>query len=875
MAAAQTRKITLIALISSSPAPLWTPIERSLIRLKRARAESAGSMEHFNACLHAADVLSKLTVLAVLGLEQAASGEPISQRAFDLSRANATGDWLRQLDGSLSQDQRNLRIDRHPAAWLDSLREHLTQASRRPDADLLQEVAAPLLEARNALVGDDIPANRLTPRKMLGWFVEIRNKTVAHSALGSGFWRANIEPLSNALDWLIGATPLWQAHLLCAVPASTGIAGRLLVGADPSRAVDPGPLDLESCGCLVDSFIWELPPLVWVRTSDNNTFIANGSWRDSDSSVEFLCHSIEASAGSEGCQRRSLPNLGTRPSERVVQSETHGLASFTFSESALHNLPPAPDGYVARPTLERSLSAVCRDPLKRHLVNVKGFGGIGKTSLVLHLCHELAEDADCPYQQIVWISARDVDLGLRGPKSVTQAAATTADIWAQVAQLWEAEPDNAQSTFESAVSSTSSPTLLVLDNFETFSNQEEAYAYLDEVVTPPSKVIITSRHDFRGDFQIRVTGMESTEAHTLIRETARRAHREGLIDENVSGRIFDKCQGHPYAMKLVASNIQSKAAVSMVLAERLRDPSVLDALFRASVSELSEEAEFAFLLASRFSSGVSEAALYVIAQPAGVQLTTAIASLRQRSLLDHDDAGHRLVMPAMAREFARRFMAGHLHRTEVEAAELYLKRWPGLVDGRLVEAAEDMERSVLLEGPEHLGRSTAETIRLLTAYDGRVWSRLARVLKATAASADEVDEAYKRAVEQTPSASYLLLEWADSVEDVDRQVELRVQAVTANPRDFKTASEVARVLTGLRARDKVRYDQLRWRSLMRPVADVLEQQTSHLDGNDCSRLAWLYLNLHDETSAKRVVRHGSRFDNENGNLRKLRSRLAL
>ena len=58
--------------------------------------------------------------------------------------------------------------------------------------------------------------------------------------------------------------------------------------------------------------------------------------------------------------------------------------------------------------------------------------------------------------------------------------------------------------------------LVILDNFETFNNQEAAYAYLDEFVQPPAKASITSRHVFAGDSPVEVRGMSEDEADQLL-----------------------------------------------------------------------------------------------------------------------------------------------------------------------------------------------------------------------------------------------------------------------------------------------------------------------------------------------------------------------
>src|SRR5205807_1815 len=88
--------------------------------------------------------------------------------------------------------------------------------------------------------------------------------------------------------------------------------------------------------------------------------------------------------------------------------------------------------------------------------------------------------------------------------------------------------------------------LVVLDNFETFDDQQAAYNYLDEVVHPPSKLLITSRHVFSGDYAVPVAGMERAEARELLIRAARDAGCEPLMTEPAIDRIYGRTQGHPY-----------------------------------------------------------------------------------------------------------------------------------------------------------------------------------------------------------------------------------------------------------------------------------------------------------------------------------------
>lgn len=856
----------------------WTPVSRVVARRDRAESECPNTMEHFSANLWVADVLAKLTGCAVIGALEDAEGGRISTASYRLSRSGGTGDWVRELEAALKAGAARNALPSAVGDWLADLSRFLIQTTKRADAEALDLTARPVFNLRCELVDALEPFRRPTPLALLRWCVEIRNKTIAHGALGSGFWAQHTDTLTSAVNYLIERLPLFAADLFVMVPTHKHQpCGRVLRGQEPAGTIRTDGLDIGTAGCQVGDHVWPLPALAWVRPSDNHTFVVNGSWRDSDRSAELLCHAIAAVDTGEGTLRRQLPAYAVPPVVTSAVSETEGAHTLDTSGSVMHNLPSAPDTYVRRASLENDLRRVLLDAAKRHLVNVKGIGGIGKTSLVLQLAHDLVAHEECPYAQIIWVSARDVDLTVRGPKPVRQAAGDIQQVWEMYARLLgdDLEGDAAKEMFEHDLADRACPTLLVMDNFETFVAQGDAYQYLDEVVQPPSKVVITSRHDFKGDFQVQVRGMETDEAAQLIRLAARRAGREGLIDPKVVARIYEKSQGHPYAMKLLATSVESKAGLANLLRDVFRDEGLLDALFRESIAGVDDEAEFVFLLASRFPAGVSEVALRVATAPEDIDLGPALQALRHRSLLEADEASSLYVMPAMAREFARRLSIGHIHGVGVDEAERYLKSWPGLVTGAVREAALEMQAAVLNEGISIRGRDTTTTLRLLGEYDDGAWVSLARALRHSGGSSEAIDDAYKRAVESTPGDSTLFNEWAASVEDPDRRIQLKVQAVTADPSNFKLASNVAQFLNHLRAKDRLRYSKLTWTSLMEPVAEVLNRNLRQLDANDCSRLAWLLLTLGDGGRAETVVRRGYSVDCENYNILNLVDRLSL
>ena len=132
----------------------------------------------------------------------------------------------------------------------------------------------------------------------------------------------------------------------------------------------------------------------------------------------------------------------------------------------------------------------------------------------------------CLYDAVIWLSARDLDLTVRGPKEVRRATGTIEDGWERVTGFFDAgalDTLGQKEFFEERLREDT--LLLVLDTFETFDDRRTAYDYFDAVTFPPSKVVITSRHDFEGETTVQVDRMSWPEASQLLVQVGREATR--------------------------------------------------------------------------------------------------------------------------------------------------------------------------------------------------------------------------------------------------------------------------------------------------------------------------------------------------------------
>ena len=206
-----------------------------------------------------------------------------------------------------------------------------------------------------------------------------------------------------------------------------------------------------------------------------------------------------------------------------------GLMLPTPTAESGHNLP-IPDfeetGFVGRAGLIAELT--------RHLVGgaypvitLKGEGGIGKTALALHVAYAVLDDEACPFDAVVWTTAKSTQLT---PAGITEIRGAVRDSLGLVGLAAEklagaaaAEPFQEVLEYMGEFR-----ILLVLDNLETVLDQR--LRSFVSCVPQGSKVLITSRVALGAyDFPVDVGPLSDGEALQLIRQTARVRGVPGLV----------------------------------------------------------------------------------------------------------------------------------------------------------------------------------------------------------------------------------------------------------------------------------------------------------------------------------------------------------
>jgi hypothetical protein len=337
-------------------------------------------------------------------------------------------------------------------------------------------------------------------------------------------------------------------------------------------------------------------------------YFVNGGY--SNKKFELLSYATDNKKNGDATTYSTPP--GVLPS-----SETQGHGDLAPRGKCLSNGPAPLADYIDRPALESELKGLLLDD-KRPIVTLRGMGGIGKTSLALRVLEDVYKNER--YISVVWLSARDVDLQLAGPKPVRPNIISPEDIGSLYSQLMLSVEERSSKSFKPRVffeaqlqKCDSGPCLFVFDNFETTQNPLEMFSWIDTFIRLPNKVLITTRlRDFKGDYPVDVSGMNDDEARELIERTASHLGVRKLISSSYISELIRQSEGHPYVIKILLGEVAKNKQAGSIPHLIAGSDEILTALFERTYSALSPCAQRAFLTLAAWTSSVPRLALEAV-----------------------------------------------------------------------------------------------------------------------------------------------------------------------------------------------------------------------------------------------------------------------
>jgi tetratricopeptide (TPR) repeat protein len=859
-------------------------INRMKERLESSKNDS--DTAYFMDIMLAGEQLTKLVTLGILSCIADDSKRHRYSQEHRLLRADGIGEWSSVIDEILAGPS---------SQYFNPLANHFQQElNERLGENSWQHKSIKLLiECIKVIdpVFENIPV-KISGKTWFSHFAYLRNKTKGHGAYSS-------EVYSNMCENLCQSITLIQENYSLLANTEWAFLYRNLSGRYKVRAISNSAARFQYLSkdgnASHDNGVYiflNKPIKVELLNSNSDItdfYFPNGGFNNKR--YEMLSYITGSKDYQEATTHLTPP--GELPS-----SETEGIGKLEVIGNVFTNLPSINQIYIKREDLEEELHKKLLD--ERHpIITLTGRGGIGKTSLAISVLKKLCESNR--YSTIIWFSARDIDLLTEGAKPVKAHILSNDDIAKEYCKLIEPKESTIKgfkpkAFFEKELENNSiGPTLYIFDNFETVKDPVDLFNWLDTFIRNPNKILITSRfRDFKADYPIEVSGMNEKEFNALVKATSESLGISHLVnDKTYLDELYNESDGHPYVIKVLLGDVAKEGKISRVKRIVASKDEILTALFERTYNGLTPVAKRIFLTLSNWRSTIPEVAIEAILIREANELmdvAKGIEELYRSSLvlieISEKDGMRFLSVPYSASVFGKKKLSVSAMKTAIQADTKLLHTFGvGLhteihlgIEPRIIKFFRDIAKRVSLKLDsldnyipvlEFICRKYPYawlTLSSLYEEEGKIDKAIESLQRHLEASANE---------NETYSSWEKLAELYYKTHDADGEMHALIEMSELSITTIDKIRVIVYKINSLFRNNKFQTDnaekQILSNRLINAYKNLLDK--NYYESDDCSQLAWLYLNAGDRKNAKRVVQKGLEIDPNHIHCLKLKSNL--
>ena len=835
------------------------PVSRMMERVELAKADSNSA--YFQTLLYANEFLVKWC--AVFFVSSIADDKERNRYRSEhmLVHADGIGDWVSEVMKIFSGPAFSA-LDDKARPYVKEFTEKIKKGDWRYDVAADMRVAAKVLGAEQEL-----------PVKvsLCSWLLDfsyIRNKTRGHGAISSAIEEQLLGPLARTFYNIINNLSVLTVSCAYIRQNVSGKYKVSLIGGDDSAfAILKSSRDLQ----YQDGVYFALGSLRYGRLicSDPDLFdflLPNGGFNDKTYEVlSYITGSVQS------CNSRDFH----APVDALPSSETKGTSELDVLGNVLTNLPIDRNIYVARKEFEELLRLQLCATDRHPIITIDGRGGIGKTSSALHVVRSLAQEQSCPYECIIWFSARDIDLTISGAKSVRPEGVNIDDFSSRYVELMTGSLGHAKSEAREMLAKalgrdSEYRTLFVFDNFETVESPAELFGWIDEFIRPPNKALITTRiRRFKADFPIHLQGMKDDECVALIHSVAQKLCISELLTPQLIEQFSIESSGHPYVIKIMLGELAKNRNVKKIERVMASRDDVLSALFERTFSMLSIAAQRIFLTIANWRSLVSELAVEaVLIRPGNdmIDVPRAVEELVDFSFVDMIISRNNeefLSVPLAAQVFGREKLRMSPIRGAITEDLKLLQQFGVLQKIDTVSSVESRLRNLFrnIERVVENGERKLDDFRPIIEYVARkipqAWLFLADLCRG-----DDRLEAKYLTTYLEKNGTDDIVAWWRLINLFERLIlpkdalNALAQLVRARDASIHDVSEAINRANYLLSKYKSGIDFVDRKLFMSELADAMRGKEKLCSARDLSRLAWLHLKLKERQRAYDLVKMG-------------------
>jgi hypothetical protein len=846
-------------------------ITRMNERVESSRNDS--DTAYFMDLMLAAEQLTKLVTLGILACITDDSKRHRYSQEHRLLRADGVGEWSSVIDEILAGPSSQYF---NPLAnnFQQELNERLGNGTWQYESIRLLIQCVKVIDPSF----ENIPV-KVSGKTWFSHFAYLRNKTKGHGAYSSDIYSAICEDLHNSIK-------LIQENYSLIVRTEWAYLHRNLSGRYKIRAVSNDAskfhyLTKDGNSSHENGVYLFLNKPIKVELLHSNSDITDFYFPNGGFNIKRY-EMLSYHTGSKEYQDATMHLI---PPGELPSSETEGVGKLELIGNVFTNLPSINQIYIKREDLENELYNKLLD--ERHpIITLTGRGGIGKTSLAISVLKKLCESQR--FSTIIWFSARDIDLLTEGAKPVKAHILSNDDIAKEYCKLIEPKESKSKgfkpkAFFEKELEHNSTGSALyIFDNFETVKDPIDLFNWLDTFIRNPNKILITSRfRDFKADYPIEVGGMNEVEFNALVKATSESLGISHLVnDKYYLDELYNESDGHPYVIKVLLGEVAKEGKISRVKRIVASKDEILTALFERTYNGLTPVAKRIFLTLSNWRSTIPEIAIEAILIREANELMDVgkgIEELYRSSLvlieISEKDGMRFLSVPYSASVFGKKKLSVSAMKTAIQADTKLLHTFGvGLhtevhlgIEPRIIKFFRDIAKRVSLKIDsidnyipilEFICRKYSYawlTLSSLYEEDGRI---------------DKAIESLQRHLEtatnenETYSSWEKLAELYYKVHDADGEMHALIEMSESSIITIDKIRVIVYKINSLFRNNKFQTDSTEKQIL---AQRLISSYTIMLDKNvyesdDCSQLAWLFLNAGDRKNARKVVQKGLEID---------------
>ena len=842
-------------------------------RLESTKSDS--DLAYFYDLLLLGEQLTKTITLFLVACINEDNERTKYRHEHSLVRASAIGDFSKTIDDILVGPTAQILSSSIREYEFKELTQRVSNGSWQYEALTLLDNCLDSFNIQHEKIGAKAPL-----RFWFNSFTYLRNKTKGHGA-------TKLEPCSEVCPMLYKSISIILDNLsLFGRPWAyfyRNLSGRYRISYLIDDCAEFDYLKRENkenfengIFCLVD--YPRKINLLYSNSELTDFYYPNGNLKND--TFETISYTSDDRAGK--CAKAYLNPVTTLPS-----SDTEGLSQLDVLGNSFTNLPIPTDSYIKREELERELKSVISIEDRFPIITLKGRGGIGKTSLAIHVIRELAFTNR--YDLIIWFSARDIDLHLEGPKQVQTKVLNQKDIALDYCKLLYSDRkiDDKIDFFSKELTKNSlGKALYIFDNFETITNPIEVFEWINTHVRNPNKVLITSRisRNFKADYPIEVGGMSDNECKELIEVLANKFSIQDIITEKYIDDLIAESDGHPYIIKILLGEVAKTKKIRNIQRIVAENDKVLSALFKRTFNTLSPAAKRVFLTLCSWSSAIPQIAIEaVLWRPENekIDVQGAIDELQKSSFIElfNDDEETFVNVPLAAAIFGRTELEVYPEKLKILVDRTLLLEFGASnhknINNGLAPRIEKKFSQVAkrINSLEEF-RSELPSLEYIASRFPKAWIHISNIYQ----EYDDFEgvkyairELLKTSLPNDEKAKYWLklADVCKFTKDWDGESHALSELATIQGITYELISDCANRINNYfyyhPEEKQVDYKQL----LLQKVIDIMIKRIKEATPTDYSRLAWLLLNNNNSPLALEYVQKGLEIDNYNSHCLRL------